>query len=90
MDHLELANRVSLQKLQEENVLLKRLNTPDGFYLFWFENLGNFKGHGTNKACFDYVNDLYFKLMDRYRYSDYGSFQNYITRRNKQLKNNNG
>jgi len=86
MDHLELANRLREQKLLEKIDLMRKLHSPEGFYLYWFENLRKFEGYGVNKACFDAANDLYFELFLEYRYSDYNSFRRYITRRNKSIK----
>jgi len=88
MDHLELANRLALQKLQEQLDTVKKISTAEGFYLFWFNKLPEKEGFQTNKACFNYVNELHNELLGYYRYSDYNSFSNFVTRRNKQLKNN--
>jgi len=88
MDHLELANRLAVQKLQEQIDTMRQLCTAEGFYLYWFNKLPDKKHFPTNTACFEFVNTLHNDLLGYYRYSDYKSFSNYVTRRNKQLKNN--
>jgi len=90
MDHLELANQISVQKLHEKLDLVKKICTADGFYQYWFNKLPEKENFPTNKACFDHVNELHFDLLGHYRYNDYKAFNRYISRRNKQLKNNNG
>jgi len=88
MDHLELANRLQIQKMQEQLDTVKKISTSEGFSLFWFNKLPEKDKYPTNKACFDYVNQLHYDLLGYYKYSDYGSFKVSQNRRNKQLKNN--
>jgi hypothetical protein len=66
-----MSNHLQLCELQEENNLLKKIGTTEGFYQHYFENVNNFR---TNIECFNYVNDKHLDLFGDYRYSSYYSF----------------
>ncbi len=61
-----------LEKLREENKLIRQIATSSGFYQFYFSKLKDFK---TNIACFNHANELYFKYFDEYKYASYESFR---------------
>jgi len=88
MQHLERANSIAEQKLRDQIDIMKKLCTSEGFYLYWFNSLPDKARFPTNTACFEYVNELHNEFLGYYRYSDYKAFNRYISRRNKQLKNN--
>lgn len=72
MTQLELAQKAEIEKLQQENAVMKRLAKTSEFFKFYFSECKNFK---TNLLAFEYVNDLYFKYFGVYRYADYGTFR---------------
>ena len=69
-----------IQKLKEENVVIRKIATSSGFYQYYFEQL---KNHKTEVDCFETINDLYFKYFGEYKYSSYNSFRKL---KNKHLK----
>jgi hypothetical protein len=73
--------QLEITKLQEEFELIRQLGRSNGFYMYYFSKLKDFK---TNIDCFHHVNDLYYKYFNEYRYSSYNSFR---TITNKYLKN---
>lgn len=69
-----------LQKLLNENKIMRQLARRQGFFDYYFAEC---KNHKTNHAAFDAVNDLYFELFGEYRYADYGVFKNVTNYYNK-------
>lgn len=72
-----------LERLQQENKVMKQLARRQGFFDYYFAEC---KNHKTNHAAFDTVNELYFDLFGEYRYSDYNTFKvatNYYNNKKK-------
>ena len=70
-----------IEELQEQNNLMKKLASFEGFYHVFLENLKTTK---TRHECFEKVNDLHFDLFGFTKYSCYKSFTNsVIKQRNK-------
>ncbi len=74
--------REQVEQLLKERKLMRQLVTPTGFYHYYFSELGK-KEHRTKVECFNYCNDKYYDLFGEYRYSDYSSFQRFMTRQHK-------
>lgn len=68
----ENALRIRIQKLEKENAQMREISTRKGFYNQYFNELSIAK---TNKEAFDIVNERYYTLFGKYRYSDYASFK---------------
>lgn len=66
-----MSQKTEIQKLQQQNQLLKQLGTTVGFYQYYFNQL---KHHKTNVECFNAVNELHFDLFGEYRYSSWATF----------------
>lgn len=64
--------RTELEKIHEENQLMRKLGTKLGFFQHYFDNL---KRHRTQNECFNEVNELYFDLFGEWRYDNYDSFR---------------
>lgn len=86
MTQLEIAQQIEIEKLREENELMRKLSTVDGFILYYFSECKKYK---TNIGAFNEVNKTYYKLFSEYRYSDFDSFRkmvNYHRNKNKTKK----
>lgn len=68
----ENAFRVYIAKIEKEKELMRKLADKDGFYSEYYQKLRTAK---SNKAAFEELNDLYFELFGKYRYSDWNSFK---------------
>ena len=68
---------LELDKLKNQIQLMRQLFGKAGFIQAYFSALPL---HKTNKAAFEFVNDLYFNLFGTYRYSDFGSFKASLSR----------
>jgi hypothetical protein len=79
--------RTELERLNEENSLMRKLATTSGFFEYYFKQLGVKKNGSlvfrTNVECFNYVNEKYFSLFGEYKYSYYGSFKQVLYRQHK-------
>jgi len=72
--------QIEKEKLKIQVELMRSLSTTPKFFVYYFSKLSEF---GSNKACFDSVNELYFDLFGEYKYSDYASFRVQLTKHNK-------
>ena len=61
-----------IAKLEKENATMQKLSTRKGFYNYYFNLLKTSK---TQLEAFNKVNDLFFNLFGKYRYSDFLQFQ---------------
>jgi hypothetical protein len=61
-----------IQKLKEENVIIRKIGSVAGFYQYYFEQLKNYK---SNTECFEAINNLYFKYFGEYKYASYDTFR---------------
>lgn len=68
----ENALRVYLAKVEKDKELMRTLTNKDGFYSEYYKKLTNAK---SNKIAFDELNELYFELFGKYRYSDFNTFK---------------
>jgi hypothetical protein len=73
MNQIESPKITDLNKLLNENKIMRQLARRQGFFDYYFTEC---KNHKSNHAAFDAVNDLYFELFGEYRYSDYAAFKN--------------
>jgi len=68
-----------LKELHDENKLMRTLGTRDGFFKYFFKQLGiRIDGklkHRTDYECFNAINEKYYDLYGEYRYSSYNSFR---------------
>lgn len=79
----ENALRAYVAKIEKENELFRKLSSTDGFYQEYYKMLSNAK---SNKIAFDELNELYFELFGKYRYSDFNTFKvitNYYNKKQK-------
>lgn len=60
------------KKYREQTELMRKLHNAQGFCLYYFDQIPNFK---TYKEAFDYVNGLYRELFGSDRYSSYETFR---------------
>ena len=60
-----------IQKLEAENKIMRKLSTVSGFYNMYFEKLKN----TDNLTAFNEVNEIYYSLFNRKRFSDFLSFK---------------
>lgn len=85
--HQKTDTQIEIEKLNEENALMKQLGTSAGFFEYYFKQLGKKDNgrpvHRSNIECFNYVNGRYFDLFGEYRYSYYGSFKQVLYRQHK-------
>lgn len=65
-------NQEQIESLQQENKLMKKIATTQGFYQYFFSQL---KNHRTANECFNNVNDIYFDFFGEYKYSSWFSFR---------------
>jgi hypothetical protein len=75
MNQQQLALQAQIDKLTQQNILMKRLASKKGFCQYYFESLPKFS---SNTEAFEFVNNLYFELFGEFRYSDYLSFKQAI------------
>lgn len=68
----ENALRVYIAKIEKENELFRKLSSTDGFYREYYRMLSDAK---SNKVAFDELNETYFELFGKYRYSDFNTFK---------------
>jgi len=68
----ENALRIYIEKIEKENELLRKFSTVKGFYDEYFAELPKVN---SNKEAFDNVNEVYFSLYGKYKYSDFNSFK---------------
>lgn len=68
----ENALRIYVAKLEKENLEMRNLSTVKGFYDEFFKNLKTAK---TNTEAFNRVNERYYELFGKYRYSEYNTFK---------------
>jgi hypothetical protein len=80
MTPLQKAQQIEFEKVQKQNELMKSLSTREGFFKFFHHKCKSFK---TNKQAFDHINEIYFDLFGKYRFSDFSSFKNMVTYYNK-------
>ena len=77
----ELHLQALVDKLKNENEIIKRIATSAGFYQYYFENLKHYK---TEIDCFEKINDLYYEFFGEHKFSSYDSFRKqknkYITK----------
>lgn len=64
----------------KELKLHRIIGNTNGFFVFYYEQLRNFK---TNSAAFDFVNELHLELFGEYRYASYSSFRTSLERYNR-------
>lgn len=79
----ENALRIYIAKLEAENAIMRKLSTTEGFYSEFFEKL---KTAASNKLAFDEVNEAYYKLFGKYRYSDFNTFKRVTNYYNNKVK----
>lgn len=63
---------IRIQKLEKENAEMREISTINGFYKKYFNEL---KNATSNTEAFNIVNERYYNLFGRYRYSDWNSFK---------------
>ena len=61
-----------IDKLQEENNMLRKLATKRGFIQLYYSYLKDFN---TNTECFDFLNEKHKKEFGKYKFSGYDSFR---------------
>ena len=66
------ALRIYITKLEKENEEMRKISTRKGFYNEYFNELKTAK---TNKEAFNTVNERFYTLFGKYRYSDYATFK---------------
>lgn len=78
------ATQQQLKEITAENTLMRLLGTRQGFFDYYFQELGAMQGkrpkHRTNVECFNYCNDTYFELFGEYKYSNVQTFKNLVAR----------
>ncbi|QGK72837.1 hypothetical protein [Flavobacterium sp. SLB02] len=72
--------RIENEKLRVRIELMQKISTTPKFFVYYFSKLSEF---GSNKDCFDFLNDQYFEFFGEYKYSDYASFRVQLTKYNK-------
>lgn len=73
-----------LEELQQENKLLKKIATTQGFFQYYFEQLPR---HRTMPECFNTVNEKYFELFGEWRFESYHSFRASLSYHHKKRNN---
>ncbi|MFH6966470.1 hypothetical protein [Flavobacterium sp. FlaQc-28] len=68
----ENALRIYIAKIEKQLELFKKLSSTSGFYKEYYKMLATAK---SNKAAFDDLNEMYFELFGKYRFSDWNSFK---------------
>lgn len=79
----ENALRIYIKKLEAQNALMLQFSTTSGFYEMYFKELKTAK---SNIEAFNNVNEKYYELFNKYRYSDWNSFKkmtNYYNNKSK-------
>ena len=77
------ALQIEIRNLQAKVNKMRELSTTANFFKYYFTQL---QQHKSNSSCFDCVNEEYYELFGRYRYSDYAAFRvamNYYNQKNK-------
>lgn len=64
--------KIYITKLEKENEEMRKISTRKGFYNEYFNELKIAK---TNKEAFNTVNERFYTLFGKYRYSDYATFK---------------
>ena len=62
-----------IDKLQEENNMLRKLATKRGFIQLYYSYL---KAFNTNTECFDFLNEKHKKEFGEVKFMSYNSFRN--------------
>lgn len=79
-----------LKEISLENKRMKQLGTRQGFFEFYFQELGATTGkrpkHRTNVECFNYCNEIYYDLFGEYKYSNVQTFKNLVARMHENNK----
>lgn len=73
MTQQENALRIHIEKLEVQLKQMRTLASNQGFYNAYFKEL---KTAATNHEAFNIVNEQYYNLFGRYRYSSYDTFRN--------------
>lgn len=68
----ETALKIYIAKLEKENEEMRKIASRKGFYLEYYNQLKTAK---TNKEAFDTINERYYELFGKHRYSDYATFK---------------
>ena len=61
-----------LNKLQELDDLTLTLLSQTGFFIIFYKIKKKFC---SNKECYYYLEDIYFRIFKQYKFSDYQSFK---------------
>lgn len=75
--------RIYIEKIERENKLMRKFASVKGFYDEYYAEVSKVS---SNKEAFDNVNELYYSVYGKYRYSDYNSFKrisNYYNNKTK-------
>lgn len=72
MTQEEKALRIHIEKLEIQLEQMKQLGTTSGFFNAYFKQL---KTASTNDEAFNVINEQYYSLFGRYRYSSYDTFR---------------
>lgn len=72
--------RIQIEKLEAKVEKMKQLSNTSDFLKYYYSKLKDFD---SNIACFNAVNEEYFNLFGKNRYSDYSTFRNAMHRFNK-------
>lgn len=72
--------RIEIERLEAKISKMKQLSTTADFFKYYFSKL---KEYESNIACFDAVNEEYYNLFGKNRYSDYSTFRVTMHRINK-------
>lgn len=62
----------TIKSLEQENLIMVLIGSPEGFYNFYNRSRWEFK---NGKDCFDYCNQYYKGVFGRFLYSDFEEFQ---------------
>ena len=66
------ALKIYITKLEKENEEMRKISTRKGFYNEYFNELKTSK---PTKEAFETVNERFYTLFGKYRYSDYATFK---------------
>ena len=64
--------KILIAKIENENLMMRKLSTRKGFYASYFENLKNSK---TKIEAFNKVNDSYYSLFGTYKFNSFLDFR---------------
>lgn len=73
-------HRIELQKLEEKIELMRLLVNREGFFKYYFKEIKNYP---SREKAFNAVNELYYSLFGEFRYSDYQTFRQILSKNNK-------